>query len=73
VADDACCGVKEDDARARKTLAQDRTAMGSAAAITGAARSWALEASCEPRLPQRRSPASGNPPDTLVDPQLRLV
>ncbi len=48
--------------------------MGSAAAMTGAARSWMLEAAgCEPRLPQRRSSARENLPDTLVDPHLRLM
>lgn len=48
--------------------------MGSAAAVTGAARSWTLQApGCSPRLPQRRSSAGENPPDTVVDPQLRLM
>jgi hypothetical protein len=30
-------------------------------------------AGCEPRLPQRRGSARENPPDTLVDPHLRLM
>jgi hypothetical protein len=38
------------------------------------ARSRTLEApGCESRLPQRRSSARENPPDTLVDPHLRLM